>query len=87
MQKEAIDFVKRCDKCQKHALIMHQPAEVIFPITSPLPFAIWEMDILGPLPVATRKRKFVVVAIDYFTKWVEAEALTTLTKQKIQTFF
>ena len=32
------------------------------------------MDIVGPLPVAAAQKKFLLVAIDYFSKWVEAEA-------------
>ena len=45
------------------------------------------MNILGPFSIASGQRKFVVVAIDYFTKWVEAEVLATITEQKIQKFF
>jgi hypothetical protein len=33
------------------------------------------MDILGPFPKATGGRQFVLIAVDYFTNWVEAEAL------------
>ena len=33
--------------------------------------------------VAIRQLKFMVVDIDYFTKWVEAEALATITKKNI----
>ena len=32
------------------------------------------MDIVGPLPVVAAQKKFLLVAIDYFSKWVEAEA-------------
>ncbi|KAK3035691.1 hypothetical protein RJ639_032563 [Escallonia herrerae] len=45
------------------------------------------MDILGPFPPATAQRKFMIVAIDYFTKWVEAEALATITEKKCEDFF
>ena len=38
-------------------------------------FAQWELDILGPFPLGTSQMKFLVVGIDYFTKWVEAEPL------------
>ena len=30
--------------------------------------------------------KFLVVSIDYFTKWVEAEALATITKKNVHNF-
>ena len=41
---------------------------------------------MGPLPLSKGKNKFVVVAIDYFTKWVEVEALITIKEQKMIKF-
>ena len=41
---------------------------------------------MGPLPQGKRQMKFLLVAIDYFTKWVEAEALATITETKVQNF-
>ena len=41
---------------------------------------------MGPLPHGKRLVKFLLVAIDYFMKWVEVEALTTITEAKIQNF-
>ncbi|KAK3008069.1 hypothetical protein RJ639_013512 [Escallonia herrerae] len=48
---------------------------------------MWGMDILGPFPLASAQRKFVIVAIDYFTKWVEVEALATIKEKKREDFF
>ncbi|KAK3011880.1 hypothetical protein RJ639_010541 [Escallonia herrerae] len=48
---------------------------------------MWGMDILGPFSPAIAQRKFVIVAIDYFTKWVEAEALALITERKCEDFF
>ena len=50
------------------------------------PFAQWGVDILGPFPPASDQRKFIVVAIDYFTKWVEAEPLAQITERKMEDF-
>jgi len=44
------------------------------------------MDILGPFPKATGQQKFLLVAVDYFTKWVEAEALASITENEVQKF-
>ena len=55
-------------------------------ITSPWPFAQWGIDIIGPLPLGKGQVKFLLVAIDYFTKWVKAEALVTITEAKIRNF-
>ncbi|KAL0433764.1 UNVERIFIED_CONTAM: hypothetical protein Slati_2710700 [Sesamum latifolium] len=44
------------------------------------------MDILGPFPLAAGQRKFLLVAIDYFTKWVEAEPLARITEGEVMKF-
>ena len=51
-----------------------------------LPFAQWGLDILGPFPMGTRQMKFLVVGIDYFTKWVEVEPLAKIKKQNVKSF-
>lgn len=45
------------------------------------------MDILGPFPTTPGQSKFLLAAIDYFTKWVEAKALANITTRAIQKFF
>jgi len=44
------------------------------------------MDLLGPFPAAVGQKKFLIVAIDYFTKWVEAEPLARITDKQVQEF-
>ena len=39
MQKEAQEYVKKCDQCQRFAPNIHQPGGVLSPISSPWPFA------------------------------------------------
>ena len=41
---------------------------------------------MGPLPITMRQLKFLVIGIDYFTKWVEAEALATITEKNVKSF-
>ena len=41
---------------------------------------------MGPFPLAVRHLKFLVVGIDYFIKWVEVEALATITEKNIWSF-
>jgi hypothetical protein len=47
----------------------------------------WGLDLLGPLPPAQGNLKYVVVAVDYFSKWIEAKPLATITSVTIQKFF
>ena len=55
-------------------------------ISSPWPFAQWGINIIGPLPQGERQMRFLLVAIDYFTKWVEPETQATITEAKVQNF-
>ncbi|GFS42455.1 hypothetical protein Acr_00g0079950 [Actinidia rufa] len=48
--------------------------------------AILTVDVLGPLPQAPLQRKFLIVAIDYFTKWIEAQSLTKITEKNTRDF-
>ena len=53
---------------------------------APWPFAQWGLDILCSFPLGTRQMKFLVVDIDYFTKWVEVEPLASITQQNVKNF-
>ncbi|GAV77252.1 rve domain-containing protein [Cephalotus follicularis] len=86
MHQDAIDFVRKCDKCQMNANISRRPSKPLTSITAPWPFAQWGMDFVGPLPVATGQRKYLIVAVDYFTKWVETEPLATITEKNTESF-
>jgi hypothetical protein len=58
--------------------VIHQPARELNPISSPWPFAQWGLDIVRPLPRASGNKRFLIVATDYFTKWVEVEPLSNI---------
>jgi hypothetical protein len=45
------------------------------------------MDIIGPMPPAQGNLKYAKVAVEYFSKWIEAKALATITSTTIQKFF
>ena len=78
MQKEAHKYVKKCDQCQRFALNIHQPGGTLNPLSSSWPFTQWGLDILGPFPKTVGNKRFLLVGIDYFTKWVEAEPLANI---------
>ena len=48
--------------------MINRPAKQQTPILNPWPFAQWGIDLVGPLPMAKGQAKFVVIAVDYFTK-------------------
>ena len=84
--KEAMELVKKCKICQEHAQIPYLPSELLTSITSPWPFQQWGLDILRPLPIGKGQCKFIVVGVDYFTKWAKVELLATITEQKVRNF-
>ena len=86
MQADAKSYVKACDKCQRYSNIPRQPLEYPTPMVAPWSFAKWGLDILGPFPMGMRQMKFLIVRIDYFTKWVEAEPVARITKQNVRNF-
>ncbi|XP_014492237.1 uncharacterized protein LOC106754694 [Vigna radiata var. radiata] len=86
IEQDCKEFVQKCISCQSHGHDTRIPPSELMGIISPWPFAQWGMDIAGPLPLAKGQCKYLLVAIDYFTKWIEAEALATISARKTQTF-
>ncbi|XP_048493008.1 uncharacterized protein LOC125493585 [Beta vulgaris subsp. vulgaris] len=86
MREDALKMVQKCKDCQMHANLPHQAASSLTTIQAPLPFDMWGMDLLGPFPPASRQRRFLLVAVDYFTKWVEAAHLASITDKQVQQF-
>ncbi|XP_074373592.1 uncharacterized protein LOC141713933 [Apium graveolens] len=86
MKKDAYKFVKAYDCFQRSANYTNAPATSITSLTSPWPFALWGIELIGDLPKAKGGVKYVVVAVDYFTKWAEATPLATITTKKIKDF-
>ncbi|GJU36583.1 reverse transcriptase domain-containing protein [Tanacetum coccineum] len=53
---------------------------------APWPFYKWGIDIAGPFPEGPGKVKFLIVAMDYFTKWIEAKVVATITGNQVKKF-
>ncbi|KAF8109416.1 hypothetical protein N665_0096s0029 [Sinapis alba] len=78
-------FARKCEKCQRHAPTIRQPAEVLSPISSPYIFMCWSMDIDGPLHNPKQKRVLLVLT-DFFSKWVEAVFYTSIKDVQVESF-
>ncbi|KAK0584519.1 hypothetical protein LWI29_014444 [Acer saccharum] len=83
---DAKKFAQSCEPCQKTANLHHLPPEKLASISTPYPFAIWGLDLIGPLTTALGQAKHVVIAIDYFTRWVEAKSLVQITEANTISF-
>ncbi|XP_060200829.1 uncharacterized protein LOC132629109 [Lycium barbarum] len=87
MEWDSIRFVRRCHQCQVHGDLIHSPPSELHTMSAPWPFAAWGMDVIGPIePKASNGHRFILVAIDYFTKWVEAVTLKSVTKNAVVDF-
>jgi ribonuclease HI len=74
---DATDLVQKCENCQKCARDQKQPSSLTQLIQPTWPLQRWGLDLLGPLPPAQGNLKYVVVAVEYFSKWIEAKPLAT----------
>ena len=86
MQIDAVKYMRAYDSCQRHAPTQHLSTIELAPLISPWPFEQWGIDILGPFPKAILQQKFLFVAVDYFTKWVEAEPVANITAAQVESF-
>ena len=86
MQKEAQDYVRKCEQCQRFAPNIHQLGGVLNPLSNPWPFAQWGLDIVGPFPKALGNKKYLLVGTDYFTKWVETKPLANIRDVDVKRF-
>jgi hypothetical protein len=84
---DAVDLVQKCENCQKCARDQKQPSSLTQLIQPTWPLQRWGLDLLGPLPPAQGNLKYVVVAVEYFSKWIEAKPLATITSATVQKFF
>ncbi|RDY00733.1 hypothetical protein CR513_16048, partial [Mucuna pruriens] len=51
LKTDYMNYVKKCDRCQRFADVHQAPPEQLHVITSPWPFHKWGIDILGPFPI------------------------------------
>ncbi|KAL0447291.1 UNVERIFIED_CONTAM: Gag-Pol polyprotein [Sesamum latifolium] len=86
LDKDATDFAKKCESCQCYAALIHSPATPMEPVRIACPFDQWGIDILGPFPPAVAQKKFIIVAVEYFTNWVEVEALAKISEKEVINF-
>ncbi|GKA77252.1 reverse transcriptase domain-containing protein [Tanacetum coccineum] len=74
--KDAYKLIKSCNACQRQGKISHreempQNAIQVCEISD-----VWGIDFMGPFP-SLRGNKYILVAVNYLSKWVEAKALPT----------
>ncbi|XP_010657881.1 uncharacterized protein LOC104881021 [Vitis vinifera] len=80
METDCCQFLQRCQECQMHGDLIHVPPSELHALASPWPFSVWGIDIIGKIsPKSSSGHEYILVVIDYFTKWVEAASYARLT--------
>jgi hypothetical protein len=76
--RDADLLVKHCNGCQRFSKHRHTPAAALKTIPLTWPFAVWGLDMVGPFKMAPRDLTHLLVAVDKFTKWIEAKPIKKL---------
>ena len=85
IHQDAHDFAKACDRCQRHDRILRKQELPLNPILVIELFDVWGIDFMG-LFVSSDWMKYILVAVDYVPKWVEAITLVNNEGNSITAF-
>jgi transposase InsO family protein len=84
---DASEIVRTCEGCQFYACKTNLPTHTLQTIPVTWPFAVWGLDIVGPLRKASGGYTHLLVAIDKFSKWVEVRPIKNLRAEQDVTIF
>jgi hypothetical protein len=84
---DATRIVRSCRGCQFYARQTHLPAQTLQTIPITWLFAVWGLDLVGPLQKAPGGFKHLLVVIDKFSKWIEVRPLTSIGSKQAVAFF
>ena len=85
--KDCVEFAKGCQEFQVHTSIQHAPARELHLIVKPWPFRGQALDLIGEIrPASSKSQKYILVGIDYFTKWIEAIPLVNVDQENVIEF-
>ena len=79
--------MRTCEGCQFYARKTHLPAHALQTIPITWPFAVWGLDLVGPLQKAPGGFTHLLVAIDKFSKWIETRPIGKIRSEQAILFF
>jgi transposase InsO family protein len=83
---DATKIVRTCQGCQFYARQTHLPAQALQTIPITWPFAVWGLDLVGPLQKAPGGYTHLLGAIDKFSKWIEVRPLNSIMSEQAVAF-
>ncbi|XP_047326474.1 uncharacterized protein LOC124930156 [Impatiens glandulifera] len=87
LKQEYVNYVRIYHQCQIYANLKHTPASLLYNMISPWSFSTWGITIIGKIyPHASNRNEFILVAIDYFTKWVDVVSYKVLKSSQVPKF-
>jgi len=87
MENNCCVHVRKCHKCQTFTNNVNAPPVPLNVLAAPWPFSIWGIDVIRAIkPKASNEHRFILVTIDYFTKWVEAASYANMTRNVVIRF-
>ena len=85
--EDCFEYYKGCQDYQHFGNVQRSLASAMNPIIKSWPFRGWGIDLIGQIfPPSSKGHKFILVATDYFTKWVEAIPLKMVTSKNMVDF-
>jgi hypothetical protein len=84
---DTTDVVRTCEGCQFYARKTHLPAHALQTIPITWPFAVWGLDLVGLLQKTPGGFSHLLVAIDKFSKWIEARPIGKIRSEQAVLFF
>ncbi|XP_059635386.1 uncharacterized protein LOC132277552 [Cornus florida] len=87
MRKDCMTYTKGYIDCQKNGPMQWVPAIEMQLLVKPWPFRGWAMDLIGKInPPSSKGHHWIILATDYFTKWVEVEEYVSVTHNTVIQF-
>jgi ribonuclease HI len=84
---DCLRVARSCHGCQIHGDFKHQPLVPLHPTIPSWPFNAWGIDVISPIdPPSSRGPRFILVAMDYFSKWAEAVPLWEVKSDNVINF-
>ena len=86
IQKDVNHWCRSCNQCQAMASRILKPTAVRKAMLAFDVFEKWDIDAIGPLPVTQREKCYILMAVDYLSRWAEAKVVNQITSKEVEKF-